>query len=275
MQEGTPGNFWEWDKDGLTYVIHQKVAPTNWTLIYRVDFISVLSHLFPVLCSKILFYILMCIAVSVLSRRYMKRHFSQVNHLLNRMATMQKALFQSEQPDYENLLELTQQGLSDQLTGLSTRAVLFQKMIQLTGGANAYGAVVFIDLDDLKRINDNFGHEGGDCALLYFAQVLKEYEQTHKGIAARYGGDEFIFVFSAADVKTAMEISHDLCTALSTTISVKEHSFAIHGSLGVSFFPAHGTTPEELICKADLALYAAKQKGKNQCSFFTNKDSIL
>lgn len=275
IEEGATGDFWEWDENGLTYVTYQRIAPTNWTILYRVQFMSVFAKLIPVLCFKICFYIFMCVAVYVLSHRYLNRHLSQVNHLLNRMAIMQKELFQSEQPDYDNLLELTQQGLTDQLTGLSTRTVLFKKIIQLIDDPDSYGAVIFIDLDDLKRINDNFGHEGGDCALLYFAQVLKEYEQKYNGIACRYGGDEFILIFSAVNVKSVSEIIQNLCATLNTTIVTKEHTFTIHGSLGVSFYPEHGTNLEELICKADLALYTAKQRGKNQCAFFTDNDSML
>lgn len=275
MKAGKSGAFWEWGDDGFTYVTYQKVAPTNWTILYRVRFASVFVKLIPALCIKICFYIIMCVAIHILGRRYLTRHLAKVNHLINRMATIQKELFQSEQPDYDNLLELTQQGLTDQLTGLSTRAILFKKMIQFTDVSNSFGAVIFIDLDDLKRINDNFGHEGGDCALLYFAQVLKEYEKKYNGVAARYGGDEFILIFNSIDEKEACEVAENLCTSLNTTITTKEHSFTIHGSLGVSFYPEHGKTPEELICKADLALYSAKQKGKNQCEYFTSNNSML
>lgn len=268
MKEGESGAFWEWDKQGLAYVIHQQVVPTDWTILYRVQFATVFANLIPVLLAKICFYILLCAAIYLIGRRYLNRHFSQLNHLLNRMAVIQKELFQSEQPDYDNLLELTQQGLTDQLTGLSTRAVLLKKMIQYTEIPGAFGAVVFIDLDDLKQINDHYGHEGGDCALLHFSKVLKENEEKYNGIASRYGGDEFIFLFHANGRKEASEIVQKLCNSFYSTITIKESSFVIHGSLGVSFFPEHGTKPEELICKADLALYSAKQEGKNRCKFF-------
>lgn len=275
MRAGKSGSFWQWDREGLIYAMYQPVAPTEWSLLYRVKFMSVFTSLFPSLCVKICFYIVLCIAISFMGRRFLTRNLAKVNHLVDRMAVMQKELFQSEQADYDNLLELTQQGLTDQLTGLSTRAILFQKMMQLAGNCGTYGAVVFIDLDDLKRINDNFGHEGGDCALLYFAQVLKEYEQEYGGIAARYGGDEFILVLTESGQKEASEIAEKLCTSLNSTVATKEHSFAIHGSLGISFYPEHGTTPEELICKADLALYTAKQDGKNQCAFYSDANSII
>lgn len=272
---GESGNYWEWNEFGLTYVTYQQVAPTNWTLLYRVQFMSVFINLLPSLFIKICCYIIMCLSVFLFGKWYLNHHFAQVNHLLNRMASIQKELFQSEQTDYNNLLDLTQQGLSDQLTGLATRAVLFNKMSQLINAPNSYGTVVFIDLDDLKRINDSFGHEGGDCALLHFAKVLKEYEQKYNAVASRYGGDEFIFILDSVGIKEASEIVQNLCISLNTTIVTKGHSFAIHGSLGVSFYPNHGTKPEELICRADLALYSAKQNGKNQCVFFTGSTPLL
>lgn len=275
FEAGNPGQYWEWSSEGLTYAAFQRIAPTNWTILYRVQFTSVFTKLVPALLMKICFYVIMCTLVYVLGRRYLKRHLAQVNHLLNRMSAMQTELFQTEQPDYDNLLELTQQGLIDQLTGLATRAILFKKMTSIINTPDFYGAVVFIDLDDLKRINDNFGHEGGDCALIYFAQVLKEYEKNNDGIAARYGGDEFVLILNNLDEKTAGNIARSLCRELNTTVSVKDHKFTIHGSLGIAFYPKHGTKLEELICKADLALYSAKQKGKNQCSFFDENSSIL
>lgn len=274
MMTGESGSFWEWEKQGLTYVIYQRVAPTNWTLLYRVEFTSVLANLIPVLCVKIGFYIIMCGLVYVLGDRYLNRHLSKVNHLLNRMSTMQKELFESEQPGFESLLDLTEQGLTDQLTGLPTRAIMFKKMMQLTEMATFTGAVAFIDLDDLKYINDTFGHEGGDSALLYFADILKKYEADYRGIAARYGGDEFVLLYRCDGAQSAIEIAEKLCVELNTSITAKDNTFSIHGSLGIAFCPEHGYTPEDLICKADLAMYSAKQNGKNQCAIFTDVEAL-
>lgn len=275
MEKGKPGSCWEWTSKGLAYISYQRVEPTGWTLLYRMHFNTVLHTLLPVLCIKTGFYILLCGFIYLYGRRYVNRRLAEVNHLLNRMGEMQKELFQSEQTDYDNLLELTQKGLTDQLTGLSTRAVLFEKMAQITEAPNACGAVIFLDLDDLKRINDNFGHEGGDCSLLQFSKVLKEYEQKYGGLAARYGGDEFIFICNGVEEKAAIELAQNLCKDLNQTITTDNHTFEIHGSLGLSFYPQHGTRIEELICKADIALYMAKQKGKNQCSVYSGQNSML
>lgn len=275
MKTRKSGDFWEWDSEGLAYVTFQNVEPSNWTLLYRVQFMSVFTKLLPTLLVKICFYILMCGAIYFLGRRYLSKHLSKVNHLLNRMAEIQKELFVTEQPDYEKILDLTEQGLTDHLTGLATRTVLFKKMIDLTTVSNAYGAIVFIDLDDLKHINDNFGHEGGDYALMHCGKILKEYEERYNGVASRYGGDEFVLLLNAVKENEATEISQKLCEDLNVTINLKGRAFSIHGSLGVSFYPNNGTKPEELICKADLALYSAKQEGKNRCAFYREEGSVL
>lgn len=274
MREGSPGSCWEWGPDGLAYLSYQRVAPTGWTLLHRANFGTVVNMLLPGLLIKIGFYILICVSIYLLGRKYLTSRLTQVNHLVNRMVDMQKELFHSEQPDYDNLLELTQKGLTDQLTGLVTRAVLFEKMEKLIEAPGAYGAVIFLDLDDLKRINDNFGHEGGDCALLRFAKVLNEYEQKCNGIAARYGGDEFILVCDGLTERNAIDLAQNLCKELNIAVSTGNNTFMIHASLGISFYPHHGTRAEELICKADLALYSAKQNGKNQCAFY-GEDSAL
>lgn len=275
MQTGTPGSCWEWGAGGLLYTSYQRVAPTSWTIMYRVHFASVMATLLPVMCMKILFYILLCVLIFKFGRGYLMRRLAEVNHLLNRMATMQKELFESEQPDYDNLLELTQTGLTDQLTGLATRAILFKKMIRIIGLPNAHGAVVFLDLDDLKRINDTYGHDGGDAALIQFSQILKDYEKRNNGIAVRYGGDEFIVVFDDISAKESAVIIEKLCKDLNTTITSGPHTFSVHSSLGVSLYPDHGMTPEDLICKADLALYVAKNRGKNQCAYYADECSSI
>lgn len=275
IENGVSGEYWEWASRGLAYVSYQRVEPTNWTILYRVYFSSVLPTLLPLLCAKIVFYILLCALIYMFGKRYLTRRLAEVNHLLNRMATIQKEIFQSEQTDYTNLLELTERGLTDQLTGLATRAILFEKMVQLIGAPNAQGAVIFIDLDDLKTINDQFGHESGDYAIVYFAKILKRYESKYEGFAARYGGDEFILICDGIDRKHTVELVDSLCKDLQTDITTEQHSFAIHASMGVAFYPEDGVTPEDVICKADLALYSVKQKGKNRYAFYVADGNIV
>lgn len=277
MRAGIPTNYWEWGPNGLTYASTMRVAPTHWTLLYQVSFASVLLTLLPVLLIKICFYIFLCTGVAVFGRRYLQRQLGAVSHLLDKVATMQKELFQSESTDYSSLLEITEKGLTDQLTGLATRTVLFNRMQPFLANSNTHCAILFLDLDDLKRLNDTFGHEAGDCALIHFAKTLKQFEQQYHGIAARYGGDEFILLLADVNPQTIHTTAEELCNALRTTIKIKGTDIPIHSSVGIALFPDHGDKAEDLISKADFALYAAKQNGKNRYSLYHNntKEGLL
>lgn len=263
MKNRISGSYWAWGKDGLAFVVYSNVPPTGWTLLYEMRFSTVIFTLLPSLLFKSGFYLLLCAAIYLFGRRYLQRHLEHVNHLLDRVTMLQRELFQSEQASYDNVLDLTQKGLVDQLTGLSTRTVLLNNLETVFSGSMGNGAVMFLDLDDLKRLNDNFGHEGGDYALIHFAKVLKKYEQQFQGMASRYGGDEFIFILPNVDRQKALSVASRLCADLHTTLSAKGRVFTIHGSIGVALYPQHGNSPEELISKADLALYSAKQEGKS------------
>lgn len=269
---GNSGSFWEWGANGLCYVAYERVPPTEWTILYQAEYMPSFLMLLPMLLFKITFFVLLSGFFSVFGRRYLNRQFSAVNHLLDKVTSMQRELFSTDptdKPDFEGLLNLTQQGLTDHLTGLATRAVLLSKLSShYLGPDRGRGVLLYVDLDDLKRINDNFGHEAGDLALLHFAQALKRVEQERDAVAARYGGDEFVLVVNAVEEKEAAAIAQALCRQFNTTLTLKDHTFSIHGSIGLSLYPEDGVTPEDLLCRADLALYSAKQHGKNQYQFY-------
>lgn len=268
---GKETGFWIWEKEGLCYMTSMRVEPTNWTLVYQISFASVLSTLIPVFLLKAGFYVLLCIGISLFGRRYLRKQLDTISHLLDKVAEMQKEIFQSEQMDYDAILEMTQRGLTDQLTGLATRGVMLSRVQQFIGKEGAYGGVFFTDLDDLKLLNDLFGHEAGDCALVHFGRVLKEWEQKHDGVSSRYGGDEFILLINGVDENGIVELAEELCSVLRTDIHLNGESIPIHGSIGVCCYPKHGSSIEELIAKADLALYEAKRNGKNTWSCYEER----
>lgn len=268
---GKSGGFWTLGSKGLTYLTYCGVNLTEWTLLYEGNLNMVLPAVLPMLVMKVLSYVALCWAIARFGRRFLEHQLSSASHLMDRVTQMQKELFLTEQGDYEGLLALTQQGLTDQLTGLSTRSVLIQRFSQLTEGNDSSCMLSFLDLDDLKYINDTFGHETGDYALLHFAHVLQAYEQKYDGIAARYGGDEFIFILSNLDTGQGERVAEELCRELSAELvsASTEQSVAIHGSMGVVFYPEHGSSLEELVSKADLALYISKHNGKGRYSIFS------
>lgn len=267
------GYVWEWGERGLSYVLYQNVDLTEWTMVYKVQFQSILLLLLPTLFVKISLYILISSLLYVFGNRYLRRHLASINHLLDEVTQMQKQIFHNEREDYEHFLQITQQGLIDHLTGLSTRAVMINKVEQFLQSDKEQGTIIFLDLDDLKYINDTYGHEAGDAALTHIANVLMQYEKAFGGFIARYGGDEFVFIVPDIIHDKAKEIANKLRSELNTTLHLKEKAITIHASIGIAFYPDHGSNFEELICKADLALYTAKHEGKDCCFIYNSSNN--
>jgi diguanylate cyclase (GGDEF)-like protein len=161
------------------------------------------------------------------------------------------------------LLEETQRlAHTDSLTGIPNRRALSEMLDRELHTSERYDspfAFAILDLDDLKKINDNGGHSLGDLALKRFAQVLKK--NARKGdIIARYAGEEFVLVMAQSDRE------HTIRGLDRIMASLRRNGLA--SSIGVSMFPADGTDGQTLFFAADEALYKAKQAGKNQYAFF-------
>jgi len=158
----------------------------------------------------------------------------------------------------------------DSLTGLPNRA-LFQDHLKhaLARGRRHNGrvALLFIDLDNFKSINDTLGHDIGDEVLKQAALRLREVVRDTDTIA-RLGGDEFTAVLSDCDGDTADRVGRRIVDDLSASFQVAGHRLFCSASVGVAFFPDDGTDSAELIKKADAAMYRAKEKGRNRVEFF-------
>ena len=161
----------------------------------------------------------------------------------------------------------------DVLTGLINRRYIvktIEKTMLDPAQQDDFKALVFLDLDRFKVINDSLGHDVGDSVLISVSNVLNRYVGKH-GVAARYAGDEFLIWFnqveSANDVK---EIANQILEAVAHPIALDNGSeLKITVSMGISYFPQHARTVGHLIKHADTALYDAKLKGKNRFSEYT------
>jgi diguanylate cyclase (GGDEF)-like protein len=159
----------------------------------------------------------------------------------------------------------------DPLTGLANRALfdrqLSQELVQL-GVAGKTMALLHIDLDHFKNVNDHLGHPTGDLLICALARVLSEVAPSD--LVARLGGDEFAIIHIADNAaKSAERLARNIQKILARPIDLGHGEVLIGASIGLAVAPADGTDPVELVRKADIALYDAKHRGRRRHSFFT------
>ena len=158
--------------------------------------------------------------------------------------------------------------LEDGLTGLLNRRAFDQELTRALANAdrrvNGCLALLLLDLDHFKRLNDTYGHPAGDAALRGTAQTLARL--LRKGdAAARYGGEEFVVILPDADARGARQLAERIRKAIEAQQVVFEGAhLAVTASLGLALWPEDGREQEALLGAADRALYAAKQEGRNR-----------
>lgn len=267
LEKSKSGNLYMLENGILYYVLYKDVPNTPWTIVYQVGYTSIFTTLIPMVLLKNIFYIILSVIISILGRKYLKKNLSEVNQLVKKVSEMQEEVWQSKTKSYQEILDLTSQGLSDQLTGLPTRVVLFDMLNEIDFN-DTKGAILFVDLDDLKYINDTFGHDQGDVALVHIASIIKSFMDEHLRVIGRYGGDEFIVLIEDVDENEVKVYAQQILNKIKKTIQCDNKDFEMHVSIGISLYPIHGNTKEELIKKADEALYDAKLQGKNKIALY-------
>ncbi len=164
----------------------------------------------------------------------------------------------------------------DVLTGLPNRALGMDRLSQALAMARrnvAMTALVFVDLDGFKGINDTHGHEAGDRVLKEVAGRLSSCVRETDTVA-RFGGDEFLLVLTAiTDKSTVTAVVEKVLDSLSRSFAVDGRVTPLGASIGVALYPGDGETPEELFRRADRAMYAAKAAGKNSYRFATREQA--
>jgi len=162
--------------------------------------------------------------------------------------------------------------LYDALTGLPNRTLLHDRLAKALADARRRKdkvAILFLDLDMFKDVNDSLGHSVGDLVLQEVAERLKRWAREQDTVA-RLGGDEFLIMLThIRDVPDAAVTTERLMDAMTTEFVVQGHSLSIGCCVGISIFPEHGADGEALIKNADAAMYSAKDSGRNNFRFFT------
>jgi diguanylate cyclase (GGDEF)-like protein/PAS domain S-box-containing protein len=160
----------------------------------------------------------------------------------------------------------------DALTGLPNRTLLADRMEIALGNAARYSnklALLFVDLDRFKLVNDSLGHEIGDKLLKAVAERMQG-SVRHTDTVSRLGGDEFVVLLS--QVKTAEDaarVAGKLITVLSKPYKIEEHELRLNASIGISIYPDHGNEADILLRNADASMYAAKEAGRGQYRFYS------
>ena len=131
-------------------------------------------------------------------------------------------------------------------------------------------AVIFLDIDHFKRINDSLGHDAGDQLLTVLAGHIKGSVRSHEDVVARFGGDEFCILISVHHRDEARHLAQRIMQKMKEPIELAGRRMVMTTSIGISLFPDDGLTCEELLKTADLALYQSKDTGRNSLTFFSS-----
>lgn len=165
------------------------------------------------------------------------------------------------------LARLEQLALHDSLTGLANRTLLqdrLQLALQRASREQRPLALLYLDLDRFKQVNDAVGHQSGDLLLQQTAQrIVRAVRQTDT--VARFGGDEFVILLEQIDQKsTVLKIAEKVRQALLPPFMLAGQQFHVYPSIGIALYPEHGQDSRQLLLRSDVAMYSAKHKGGNQ-----------
>jgi len=171
-------------------------------------------------------------------------------------------------------MEIEYKAYHDALTGLSNRQLFYDRLEQAIVRARRAGgmfAVLFIDVDDFKNVNDSLGHAVGDLLLQGMAVRLVGCAREEDTVS-RLGGDEFtIIVENLGAEQEVTHVAQRVLASLSEPFNYKSDDLFVSVSIGIALYPDNGSTHEELIKNADIAMYSVKNRGKKNYRFFTNE----
>ncbi|HEV8577654.1 MAG TPA: EAL domain-containing protein [Thermoanaerobaculia bacterium] len=166
--------------------------------------------------------------------------------------------------------QLRHRALHDSLTGLANRELFYELLAHALSSAKRHErqiAVLYLDLDDFKQINDGLGHEVGDHLLVQVAQRLRSSVRT-EDVPARLGGDEFVILTCEIERGTAAELAQRILARVQEPFQLAGQKVLVSASIGIAFATPVEASPEDLLHKADLAMYLAKSSGKGRFEIY-------
>lgn len=207
--------------------------------------------------------------------RWFDIHTTKIPWLKGKTVSLYTVYDISETKRYQRKIEM--QANNDFLTGLYNRMRCEQDLaeyIRQTKEQEGEGALLYIDLDDFKHINEGLGHRYGDVLLKSISHSLQRIEGIESS-CYRMGGDEFIIIVTQSHINMLDRILEDIENVFVKPWSLKDGNYYCTMSMGIVRFPTDGENVQELIQKVDLALYGAKRKGKNRFEYYDGEDGEL
>jgi diguanylate cyclase (GGDEF)-like protein len=189
-------------------------------------------------------------------------------------AAMYVSMLIEKLDEQKNILK--HRSLHDVLTGLPNRALLNERLTQIIKESEREPiqfAIVFIDLNRFKDVNDTLGHQIGDDLLLEISKRLKANLRKSDTVA-RLGGDEFALIFRNVTPENAQTISQKILKAIEAPVEAGGHKLYVSASFGIAMYPEHGNEVQVLLKKADVAMYAAKRAGSH-IEFYTDQHEVF
>lgn len=186
-----------------------------------------------------------------------------INHMIRALRATQEKSKQSEQ-------QLKVTAYYDGLTGLPNRnhfLIRMRQIIEKSVQGRFYGALLFVDVDKFKSVNDTYGHAVGDGLLIEFSKRIVEIV-GNKESACRYGGDEFILFLLGYNEVDTTSVCNSLINKMREPFNISGNEFRLSASVGVAFMPKDASDIDDLMEKADSALYTSKRNGRDQFNFY-------
>ena len=178
----------------------------------------------------------------------------------------------------QDVREAQMRALHDSLTGLPNRELFDDRLAHAIALADRHDwtlALMFLDLDRFKSLNDDHGHPAGDAALKIVAQRLLQYVRDEDTVC-RNGGDEFLYLLMNPRSKKNIEhIADSVLRTIAQPVPIEGRELVIKASIGIAIYPEHGATGEQLIAKADAAMYRAKQRSRGFAFFDRHKTRAI
>ena len=199
-----------------------------------------------------------------------ERREDELGLLARSFARMQEEILRQLDELHSGRHALEHLARHDPLTGLPNRRVFFERLDHALANSRRSGkqlAVLFVDLDHFKQLNDTLGHALGDHVLQAVANLLRSATRESDTVA-RLGGDEFVILFEVVeDAQQVLSILHKLHDRFQLSMLLDGHEVQVHASMGVSLFPRDGDDIQALVQQADRAMYRAKSAGRNTFTF--------